>query len=298
MAFSLAPQGSLNRFTDALAQLVENDRCIKQGDPSFWGTAPLSVLSANTGFLFGSANARAVIQNAGTATGDISVAANALYDGANWTRQSTARPSLGFLVTESSNIFLWRHAAAAAGNIAWTEIMRLSTAELALNNNMGFNIRNSAGNTITGVSLSATNQMAVGSDNAAAVNDTTLSAGQSVRFRTNGAERMSISNIGAVGIYNSLTLGAAGTPVTQIRVYTPNLAPALVAANTTAEQNFPVAGLATTDTIFLNKPTHQVGLSIGNVRAAADTLYIEYTNTSGAGITPTGQVYRIVAVRS
>jgi hypothetical protein len=92
-----------------------------------------------------------------------------------------------------------------------------------------------------------------------------------------------------------------GTSVTKIVVYTPSLSPALVNANTTAEQTFTVTGLTTSDTILAcNKPTAQAGLGIVGVRvSASDTLAITFSNNTGSGITPTAsQTYRVVALRS
>lgn len=66
------------------------------------------------------------------------------------------------------------------------------------------------------------------------------------------------------------------------------LSPALVAANTTAEQTFTVPGLKTGDFVDINKPTAQAGLSIAGVRvSAANTLAINFGNHTGVAITPT-----------
>jgi hypothetical protein len=96
---------------------------------------------------------------------------------------------------------------------------------------------------------------------------------------------------------NGFAIGAAGTSLSQLTVYSPALTPASVPANSTAEQTFTVTGLATTDKVFINKPTHQAGLSIGNVRvSAANTLAIEYVNTSAGAITPTAETYQLIAI--
>jgi len=98
----------------------------------------------------------------------------------------------------------------------------------------------------------------------------------------------------------SLTVGASGTAITQIRVYAPSLTPAEVSANTTAEQTFTVTGLSTADKVFVNKPTAQAGLGIVGVRAsAANTLAITFANVTASPITPTAaQTYAVVALRS
>lgn len=72
------------------------------------------------------------------------------------------------------------------------------------------------------------------------------------------------------------------------------LAPVSVAANTSAEQTFTVPGLSVGDSVDVNKASHQVGLSIGNVRvSAANTLAIQYVNTTGSPIVPATEQYII-----
>lgn len=76
------------------------------------------------------------------------------------------------------------------------------------------------------------------------------------------------------------------------------LSPAAVAANTTVEQSFTVAGLQAGDVINVDKPTLQAGLGIVNNRAAANTLYIGFSNNTASSITPTaGEVYAVSVLR-
>ncbi|MDC6127020.1 hypothetical protein [Burkholderia gladioli] len=83
-------------------------------------------------------------------------------------------------------------------------------------------------------------------------------------------------------------------PIQGIYRITQTLAPAQVAANTSAEQTFTVPGLQIGDSIDVNKPSHQIGLSIGNVRvSAANTLAIQYVNTTASAITPATEQYII-----
>jgi hypothetical protein len=97
----------------------------------------------------------------------------------------------------------------------------------------------------------------------------------------------------------SAQIGPSGTPIKNIQVYAAALTPASVAANTTAEQTFTVTGLATSDKVFVNKPSAQAGLAIGNVRvSAANTLAITYVNDTAGAITPTAETYQVVAIRS
>lgn len=75
------------------------------------------------------------------------------------------------------------------------------------------------------------------------------------------------------------------------------LTPALVAANTTAEQTFTVNGLVVGDVVTVNKPTAQAGLGIVGARvSAANTLAITFSNNTAAGITPTAAETYIVGV--
>lgn len=92
---------------------------------------------------------------------------------------------------------------------------------------------------------------------------------------------------GAVYVANG---SGSGSWTKQVQRLTATLSPALVAANTTAEQSFTVSGvvLATDDCINVRKPTHQAGLGIVNARVTADnTINIVFSNNTGGGITPT-----------
>lgn len=83
-------------------------------------------------------------------------------------------------------------------------------------------------------------------------------------------------------------------PVAPLVVYSAQLAPVSVAANTTAEQTFTVTGLIASTPVWVNKPSAQSGLGIAGVRvSAANTLAINYANSSGAAITPATETYII-----
>lgn len=79
------------------------------------------------------------------------------------------------------------------------------------------------------------------------------------------------------------------------------LTPALVAANTTAEQIFSLTsgtGITLTDFVSVNKPTAQAGLGIVNARAAGvDQIAITYVNATASSITPTAESYLLKAER-
>jgi hypothetical protein len=77
------------------------------------------------------------------------------------------------------------------------------------------------------------------------------------------------------------------------------LSPAIVAANTTAEQTFSITGLQIGDVVNVNKPTSQAGLGIVGARvSAANTIAITFSNNTASGITPTAsEVYVVNVVR-
>lgn len=66
------------------------------------------------------------------------------------------------------------------------------------------------------------------------------------------------------------------------------LSPAIVATITTAEQLFPLAGVAVGDFVYVIKPTAQAGLGIAGARvSSAGNIGITFVNPTAAGITPT-----------
>jgi hypothetical protein len=77
------------------------------------------------------------------------------------------------------------------------------------------------------------------------------------------------------------------------------LSPVAVAANTSAEQTFAVAGLEAGDHVAVNKPSAQAGLGIVGARvSAANTLAITFGNFTAGSITPTAsEVYTILLSR-
>ncbi len=77
------------------------------------------------------------------------------------------------------------------------------------------------------------------------------------------------------------------------------LSPAAVAGAISAEQSFTVPGLLAGDFVSVSKPTLQAGLGIAGSRAAANTLYITFINsTASTSITPTAsEVYSVFIAR-
>lgn len=84
-----------------------------------------------------------------------------------------------------------------------------------------------------------------------------------------------------------------------IEEFTLTMSPALVAANTTAEQSF-AAPVATADVIIaVNKPTAQAGLALGQARiTSAGQVAITFINDTAGGLTPTAsETYEFVVYR-
>lgn len=66
------------------------------------------------------------------------------------------------------------------------------------------------------------------------------------------------------------------------------LSPAIVGANTTAEQIFSCPGARAGDIVTISKPTAQAGIGIVGARvSSADNVGITFGNWTGGGITPT-----------
>lgn len=73
---------------------------------------------------------------------------------------------------------------------------------------------------------------------------------------------------------------------------TATLSPASVASETTAEQTFTVAGLASGQPVVVAKASATPGLSIAGARVSAlNTLAINFANASAAAITPPSEAY-------
>jgi hypothetical protein len=87
--------------------------------------------------------------------------------------------------------------------------------------------------------------------------------------------------------------------ITRILTSVSNITPALVAANTTAEQTFTVTGLKTTDIVVVQDDiAGTAGLAIVGARVtAANTLGIRWMNNTAGGLTPTAGNRDIVIFR-
>lgn len=80
--------------------------------------------------------------------------------------------------------------------------------------------------------------------------------------------------------------------------YQRSLAPVSVAANTVAEQSFPIPGLLASDIVYAVKPSAQAGLGVVNVRVTGNnTLAIQYVNATASPIVPSTEVYKFIIFR-
>ncbi|CAG4900818.1 hypothetical protein [Paraburkholderia saeva] len=101
-------------------------------------------------------------------------------------------------------------------------------------------------------------------------------------------------------IVQSISFKAApADKITSIYHLALTISPVSVAANTTAEQTFALAGLAVGDVVYVSKPTSQAGLGIVNARvSAANTLAITFSNNTASPIVPTAaEVYQVGGLR-
>jgi len=87
--------------------------------------------------------------------------------------------------------------------------------------------------------------------------------------------------------------------VRSIANYTPSIDPASVAANTTSEQTFTVAGVQAGDVVLAcNKPTHTAGLIVGHARVSADNeVALTFANVTAGAIDAPAETYALVTLR-
>jgi hypothetical protein len=73
---------------------------------------------------------------------------------------------------------------------------------------------------------------------------------------------------------------------------------ASVAANTSAEQTFTVNGLSTDMMVFVNKPSLDAGLAVGNARvSAANTLALTFINSTAGAVDPSSEDYKLFWIK-
>lgn len=99
--------------------------------------------------------------------------------------------------------------------------------------------------------------------------------------------------------FSGVAVGASGTELSQIKVYSQTITPASVAAATVAEQTFTVTGLTTADKVIVNPAAIANSTGIAGVRvSAADTLAVRFSNPTAGALTPTAGTWNIIAIRS
>lgn len=168
----------------------------------------------------------------------------------------------------------------SAQNVSSTQITlsgapQLSTADVVIANKQSFVSNFAIGNTVRVVSVSQqANTLVV----ALAALNTNVSGGGGTVTPTG----------------ETYVMSAFKGPL----VNTATLTPAVVPANTVAEQLFTVSGLNVGMMVALQKPTEQAALMVGNVRVAANnTLAVQFLNIGNTAITPTaGEVYSYTAM--
>lgn len=88
------------------------------------------------------------------------------------------------------------------------------------------------------------------------------------------------------------------TSMVKMYKYDVSINVASVAANTTSEQSFTVAGVASNDVVLTIKPSHSAGLGIVNTRVSAkDTVNITFMNTTGSAIDPAAETYTFLVIK-
>lgn len=95
------------------------------------------------------------------------------------------------------------------------------------------------------------------------------------------------------------TMLARGNIVTSY-IMGPTLTPVSVAQATTAEQDFTIKGLLTSDLVQVTCNVAQTaGIGIANARVkAADTLTVAFSNSTAGGLTPAAGVYLVALDRA
>lgn len=83
-------------------------------------------------------------------------------------------------------------------------------------------------------------------------------------------------------------------PAPVMDVFNTTLTPVSVAANTSAEQTFTVAGLVANSKVLVTKPTVTTGLMLAGARiSAANTLALNFANNTASAITPPAESYQV-----
>lgn len=100
-------------------------------------------------------------------------------------------------------------------------------------------------------------------------------------------------------ISGSLTLGASGTAITQIRVYSVTLTGGTAAANGCSTVDYALAGIATTDKLMVNVALNSPAVTNARASTGADAFLLTFCNPGNNSSTAiSGAAASIVAIRS
>lgn len=96
------------------------------------------------------------------------------------------------------------------------------------------------------------------------------------------------------------SIGAGGTAITQLAVYSVNLTPpAMMASVGFQEQTFGLSGLLASDKLLVNAPAPATNVALVAARASdVNVLALTFLNLTAASNVPAAGVYTIVAIRS
>lgn len=95
-----------------------------------------------------------------------------------------------------------------------------------------------------------------------------------------------------------MSTGIIGGNITAMGVFQATVDLADTLANTTAVTSVTVPGVRVGDFVFVNKPSHEAGLGIVNVRvSAADTVEITTMNTTAGAINEVSETQIFLWVR-
>ncbi|HUN00413.1 MAG TPA: hypothetical protein PLI96_08015 [Halothiobacillus sp.] len=99
-------------------------------------------------------------------------------------------------------------------------------------------------------------------------------------------------------VLTALTLPSMTPPALGIAKVSQSITPAAVAAATTVEQSFTIPGVLPGDSIDVNPPALTAGVVLSNARvSAANTVQIQFTNSTAGSLTPPAGVHIFIVVR-
>lgn len=116
-----------------------------------------------------------------------------------------------------------------------------------------------------------------------------------------GVDDFNVRGTTTPAISGSLTVGSAGTAVSQVKVFSADITPAQVATNVCSEQTFTVTGVATTDSLFFNRLFADTITSAQPIVArvsGANTVGIIFCNVGAASSTPTAGPMEFIGIRT